>query len=147
MQNIAIVDAGPLIALFDKSDKYHEKAEEALENYRTKSHGRLITTWPVIGEVAYMLADHVHLQAEMDFFTWIIEGGVEIFPFGAEHLPELMELQDKYSDIPMDFADATLVIVARQINTDKVFTVDDDFLIYRILGKKSFKNLLAIPRR
>lgn len=142
MQNIAIVDAGPLIALFDKSDKFHGKAEACLDTYRSKHHGRLITTWPVIGEVAHMLADHVHLQAELDFFTWIIEGGLEIFPFGVEHLPQVIELQDKYSDIPMDFADATLVIIAQEIKTDKVFTVDDDFLIYRILGKKHFKNLL-----
>jgi uncharacterized protein len=142
VQNIAIVDAGPMIALFDKSDKFHGKAKASLDKYRSKKHGRLITTWPVISEVAYMLADHVHLQAELDLFTWIIEGGVEIFPLSADHLPQVIELQDKYSNIPMDFADATLVIVAREMTINKVFTVDDDFLIYRIFGKKHFENLL-----
>jgi hypothetical protein len=142
VRNIAVVDAGPLIALFDKSDKYHKKANDSIKKYRIKGHGKIVTTWPIISEVAYMLKEHVHLQAELDFFTWIIEGGLELYNFERDHLPQVVELQEKYSNIPMDFADATLVIVAQELNVDNVFTVDKDFLIYKIFGKKHFKNIL-----
>ena len=142
MKNIAIVDAGPLIALFDKSDKYHQEVKARLETYRSEEHGRLITTWPIISETAYMLSDRVHLQAETDFFTWIIEGGVDIFDFDKDHLPQVIELQNKYSNIPMDFSDATLVIVAKELRVNRVFTINGDFLIYRTVDKKYFKSLL-----
>ncbi|MFH1879108.1 MAG: PIN domain-containing protein [Candidatus Omnitrophota bacterium] len=142
MQNIAVVDAGPLIALFDKSDKYHDLVKKKLLEYRSKKNGKLITTWPIVSEASYMLAEHVHMEAELDLFEWIIGGGLDIFDFRKEHLPEVVELQRKYSDVPMDFADATLVIVSQDMGINEVFTVDSDFLIYRLFGKKGFKNLI-----
>jgi len=46
---------------------------------------------------------------------------------------------EKYADLPMDFADATLVSLAEELNTDLVFTVDKDFSVYRIRGRKNFR--------
>lgn len=142
MKNIAIVDAGPLIALFDKSDKYHQKVKSRLKDYRRDLYGKLITTWPIIAEVAYLLKEHIHLQAQLDFLHWITLGGVEIFELEKEHLSRIIDLQKKYSSLPMDFADATLLITAECLNINKVFTVDKDFSIYRILDRKHFENLM-----
>ena len=50
---------------------------------------------------------------------------------------------EKYSDLPMDFADSTLVVLAEELNTDLVFTVDQDFSVYRIRGRKPFR---VVPR-
>lgn len=102
MENVAITDAGPLIALFDKSDKYHQKSKRRLEEYRQDIRGRLIATWPVVTEVAYLLKEHVHLQAQLDFLKWISLGGLEIFDLQREHLSRIIELQKKYSNLPMD---------------------------------------------
>lgn len=46
---------------------------------------------------------------------------------------------DKFSDLPMDFADASLVLAAEILGTSKVFTLDSDFTIYRINGRKAFE--------
>ena len=46
---------------------------------------------------------------------------------------------EKYADRPMDFADATLVVLAEDLDTDLVFTVDNDFNVYRIRGRKRFR--------
>ncbi|MBU0897394.1 MAG: PIN domain-containing protein, partial [Candidatus Omnitrophica bacterium] len=127
MENIAIIDAGPLIALFDKSDKYHQKTKCRLGGYRQSVHGKLVATWPIIAEAAYILKAHVHLEAQLDFLKWINLGGVEIFDLTKEHLSRIIELQKKYSDIPMDFADATLLITAETLNISKVFSIDKDF--------------------
>ncbi len=142
MKNIAVIDAGPLIALFDKSDAYHQKVKHRLEEYRKHAHGRLITTWPIITEVTYILKAHVHLEAQLDFLKWIIIGGLEMFDLNREHLSMIIELQNKYSNLPMDFADATLLIGAEVLDTTKVFSLDKDFLIYRVLGKKHMDNLM-----
>ena len=142
MENIAITDAGPLIALFDSSDKYHRKTKDKLEQYRKDTQGRLITTWPIVTEAAYILKDHVHLQSQLDFLTWIGLSGLEIFDLQKEHLTKIIELQKKYSDLPMDFADASLLIAAESLNINKVFSLDKDFSIYRVLGKRHLENLM-----
>lgn len=142
MENIAAIDAGPLIALFDKSDTYHQKVKHRLEEYRKNVHGRLITTWPIITEVTYILKAHVHLEAQLDFLKWITLGGLEIFDLTKEHLSRIIELQKKYSNLPMDFADATLLIEADALSTTKVFSLDKDFSIYRLLGKRQMENLM-----
>ena len=142
MKNIALIDAGPLIALFDNSDKYHQQAKRRLEEYRKNVQGRLITTWPIMTEVTYILKAHVHLKAQLDFLKWISLDGMEIFDLTKDSLARIGELQKKYSDIPMDFADATLLITAEVLNINKVFSIDKDFSIYRIFGKKHFENLM-----
>ena len=142
MENTAVIDAGPLIALFDKSDTYHQKTKQRLEEYRKDVHGRLITTWPIITEVTYILRAHLHLEAQVDFLKWITIGGLEMFDLQKGHLSKIIELQKKYSNLPMDFADATLLIAAESIDINKVFSIDKDFSIYRILGKKHLENLM-----
>lgn len=142
MENIAVIDAGPLIALFDKSDTYHQKVRNRLEEYRKHTHGRLTTTWPIITEVTYILNTHVHLQAQLDFLKWITIGGIEMFDLQKSQLSKIIELQKKYSGLPMDFADATLLIAAESLGINKVFSIDKDFSIYRILGKKHLENLI-----
>ena len=60
---ITLIDAGPLIALFNRNDKYHLKIKEFIKNYSDK----LITTWPVITEVSHML--DFNIQTQIDFLT------------------------------------------------------------------------------
>ena len=127
MQNTAIVDAGPLIALFDASDKHHKKTRQQLQAFRKKHKGKLITSWPVITEACHLLHKHVHLEGEMDFIRWVMQGGLEIYDVNFEHLQKILNLQYKYRDIPTDLADATLVIIAQETGIKKIFSVDKDF--------------------
>jgi predicted nucleic acid-binding protein len=48
---------------------------------------------------------------------------------------------EKYSDRPMDYADATLVALAEDLDSDRVFTLDQDFSIYRHHGDRPFRLL------
>jgi len=65
-----------------------------------------------------------------------------MFDLQKGHLSKIIELQKKYSDLPMDFADAALLIAAESLDVNKVFSIDKDFSIYRILGKKNLENLM-----
>ena len=47
----------------------------------------------------------------------------------------------KYVDLPMDFADATLVAVAERLGIRDVATLDDDFTVYRFRDRWAFRNL------
>ena len=59
----------------------------------------------------------------------------------SSDLPRIIALLDKYSDMPADFADASLVAMAERLNLSRVASVDWDFSIYRLAGKRHFENI------
>ncbi len=134
MQN-TLIDAGPLIALFDKSDRYHEKAVLFLK----RSQGHLITTWPVVTEVSHML--DFNTKTQINFLKWINRGGLEIFEFQFNHIVRLIELTEKFDDVPMDLADATLIVASEAKGITKIASVDSDFYVYRDIRNKYLKNV------
>jgi len=128
-----LLDTGPLVAILDRSEHNHIRCVEFLKSY----HGRLITTESVLTESMYLLNHSIYAQrACIDF---ILKGGATLFPFSPKTLARCIELMERYSDTPMDFADATLVALAEEINTNSIFTLDRrDFSIYRTHHGKSF---------
>ncbi len=128
-----LIDSGPLAALFDASDQYHQSSLLFLKNNRHL----LITTLASITEVLYLL--DFSRNAQVDFLEWIYRGGVEIYPIEIAAIKRIKQLMLKYADLPMDFADACLVYLAEKLNMDTILTIDRDFSIYRIRGRKKFK--------
>ncbi|AEJ19893.1 type II toxin-antitoxin system VapC family toxin [Gracilinema caldarium] len=135
MLNDVLIDAGPLIALFDKDDHYHEKVKEFIKNKDYKFH----TTTAVITEVLHMLDFSVKVQ--INFLEWIMLGGILLYEIKQTDLGKIIELTKKYSDRPMDFADATLVLAAEQSGIRKIISIDSDFDIYRLPGKVRIENI------
>lgn len=133
-QNV-LIDSGPLIALFDKSDSYHKKILNFLKNF----NGNLFTSICVVTEVTHMLDFNVN--AQIDFLKWIDSGGLKIFKLEERHFGEIIELFEKYSDIPMDLADASLLIASDELNIKNIISIDSDFNIFKTLRKKYLKNL------
>ncbi len=135
MQN-TLIDAGPIISLFDRDDKNHE----AVKSFLSKFKGHLITTWPVITEASHMLSFNMNVQ--IDFLTWITRKAVAIFPLAVDHLERLIELAKKYEDLPIDLADGSLIVASEILNITNIVTIDSDYYVYRTKDRKSFKNLL-----
>ena len=44
----------------------------------------------------------------------------------------MRELMAKYSNVPMDLADAALVAAAEALGTGRIFSIDSDFYVYRL---------------
>jgi uncharacterized protein len=132
-----LVDAGPLIALFDKDDGHHAAIKRLLHD----TAGRLITTWPVVTETSHML--DFDAQAQLDFYRWVAAGGVVVHEVPQAALGRIIELVEKYGDRPMDLADATLVVAAEALDIEEIISVDRDFDIYRIAGRGHFVNLVT----
>jgi len=135
MQN-TLIDAGPIIALFNKKDKYHKIVKEFLKNYK----GILTTTWPVITEASHMLNFNINVQ--IDLFQWIKLGGVIIERIETVDIERIIELSRKYSDIPMDLADGSLVVLSEKLGIKKIITIDSDYYIYRTIHKELIENIL-----
>ncbi|UII26373.1 PIN domain-containing protein [Fulvivirga maritima] len=130
-----LIDAGPLIGLFDKSDKYHFKALHFIQEFK----GQLWTTWPVITEVSHMLDFSTKVQQA--FLLWIQRGGLKIYSLETEHLIRIIELTEKFNDVPMDLADASLVVTAESTGFNEIASIDGDFYIYRDVRNKYLKNI------
>ncbi|NLG84960.1 MAG: PIN domain-containing protein [Firmicutes bacterium] len=130
-----LIDAGPLIALFDRDDADHEWTREFLAGYR----GRLVTSWAVVTEALYML--DFNLQAQLDFLEWLRREALVIPPFTKAHLTRVIELMRKYADVPMDFADATLMVLAESEEVMEILTLDSDFDIYRTQKGEALKKV------
>jgi predicted nucleic acid-binding protein len=132
-----LMDSGPMIALFDASDRYHQAALDFIRSNRTP----LVTTLASVTETLHML--DFSRQAQLDFLEWIHRGAVEIQHIDNSDFGRIRELTEKYQDLPMDFADSCLVHLAEQLGIDRVATIDRDFSIYRINGRKKFKVVLS----
>lgn len=130
-----LIDAGPLIALFDKSDSYHNQAVSFLKNYK----GTLFTTWPVITEASRLL--NFSVKAQIALLEWINRGGLYLIEIEPYHIVRLIELSEKFKDVPMDLADATLIVAAESNNIKEIATIDSDFYIYRDVRKRYLKNI------
>lgn len=133
MRNV-LLDTGAFVALIDNSENNHERCVEFLKDFK----GKLLTTEPVLTESVYLLGPSV--KAQKTCIEFILKGGTTIVPQSQESLSRAVVLMEKYQDIPMDFADATLVALAEETGIDEVFTLDiRGFHTYRIHGKKAFK--------
>jgi len=131
-----LIDAGPLIALFDTSDNYHDSVKEFLKHFE----GLLITTLPVITEVLHMLDFNVNVQ--LNFLKWIDRGGIEIKQISKSQLSRIIELTKKYANIPMDFADASLIVTSEIEYIKEIITIDSDFYVYRNVRNEYLNNIL-----
>ena len=130
-----LIDSGPLIALFDKNDKYHSIVLDFLKDYK----GKLLTSWSVITEVSHML--DFNLQVQVDFLKWIELGGITIYDISQDDISQIRVMMEKYIDIPMDLADASLMYIANREKITTIVSIDSDFNLYRTLKKQSLNNL------
>ncbi|MDR2923911.1 MAG: PIN domain-containing protein [Treponema sp.] len=135
MLNSILIDAGPLIALFDSSERRHKPMKAFLQ----KHPYRYVSTLAVFTEVSHMLDFNVN--AQRDFYEWVMCKGVIISDINQNDMPRLIELTGKYADLPMDFADATLVITAEKTGIREIISLDKDFDIYRLPGREMIRNV------
>lgn len=99
----------------------------------------LLTTWPAATEAMYLLGDAGGWPAQRALWLMIDRGLLEIAELGADATARMPALMEKYRNVPMDLADASLVAVAEQRGLRRVFTLDSDFRIYRLRGRVSFE--------
>jgi uncharacterized protein len=138
MRPRGLIDAGALVALVDESDRWHAACLDALVSV---DHP-LATTAAVLAELFHFRSRRPHhLRAA---WRLVLARSIRVLPIDDDDLPELERLMLKYADRPMDFADATLVRLAEREGLATILTVDRDFQVYRIGGRKRFR---VLPER
>ena len=130
---MVLIDTGPVVALFDKSDTHHATCVETLREIDEP----LVTTWPVLTECMYLL--DFSDKAQQLCWVFLATAPVEIAVQDIVDAPLLSKLMKKYSDLPMSLADASLVHAANERGLRTIFALDSDFQVYRLRGGKGFE--------
>lgn len=137
---MVIADTGYWIALSDRGDPYFDAAVELSRSLNVP----LITTWPVLTEVCHILLARRGILATLQFLGNVLDGGCTLFEIRAEHHKRVTTLMKKYRELPMDLADASLVILAEHLGHGRILSTDQrDFKSYRWKERRPFENLLA----
>jgi uncharacterized protein len=131
-----LVDTGAILALLDRTDRWHNICVAAFQELKLP----LLTSEAVLTELFHLVGDSRH-ETETAW-KFICSGALRLAMIEDSELPEIQTIMSRYWDRPMDFADATLVYLAKRQGMNTVFTVDHaDFNTYRIEGRKRFRIL------
>ena len=99
----------------------------------------------VLTETCHLLAARVGTHAIERFINAGAGGAFEVFSLERGHLSRALELVRKYRDLPMDLADASLVILAEELGSGRILSTDTrDFGAYRWKNRKPFRNLRVL---
>lgn len=135
--NACLIDTGPMVALFDASDQYHQKSVGFIKSYT----GKLISSIASVTEAVYLL--DFDKNAQIALLTWIGRGAIALQDISRSDVERVVDLFTKYRDLPMDFADGCLVAIAERLGIRDVATLDSDFTVYRLHRNKKFNILIG----
>ena len=129
MPSTVLVDAGVIVAALNRGDRYHEAIVELLGGFA----GRLVSTWPVVAEACALRGP----RRQSAVIDWDDDPDVSIFSID-DGLAFMRRQMEDYADLPCDFADATLIYAAWRTRIREIWTLDSDFLIYRLPDRSRF---------
>lgn len=135
----ALIDSGPLLALFNRSDKWHAPTLAWLQAH---PQVRLHSTWPVLTEVCALLARRIHNAAALDFLQWVQRGAVQLDAPAEWSLTSVLVICQRFADLPLDLADASVAEAAERLGIRHVVSIDQDFDVYRDGKGQALQNLL-----
>src|SRR5215471_6193252 len=135
-----LVDTGPLLAILDRTDPWHAACRETIRQLSLP----LLTSQAVLTELFHLVRP---TRRELEtVWSFLRSGTILIAPIHQEELADLHALMSQYWNCPMDFADATLVHIAKRESISTIFTIDhSDFATYRIGAKRKFRILPPPP--
>jgi predicted nucleic acid-binding protein len=135
-----LVDTGAVVALVNRADRHHAAAADWFASYR----GSLLTTEAVITETAYVLAaSRAHQRAALLWFERArLAGLLHVVP--VDDYAALDTIIARYSQLPCDYADATIIALAEKTRVTVIATIDQrDFSVYRVGRRKRFRIVLG----
>ncbi len=132
--NELLLDTGALVSLLDRSQTHHDACRRFFDAWK----GPVVSTEAILTEATHLLASiDGGVTTCVEFF---LQGGAVLVPSTPASLTRVRVLLAKYADLPMDFADATLVTLAEELDSALVFTIDrTDFSVYRLKDRKPFR--------
>jgi uncharacterized protein len=117
---VIIADTGPLYALVDRSDAWHQRVKAWWEQEARS----IVVPVAVLPEVCYLLQTRIGIDAEHAFVRAIDSGELVTEPLEAEDVSRAAELMRTYADLPLGFVDAVVIATAERLRAREILTMD-----------------------
>lgn len=137
-----IVDTGFIVALFSENDAYHELALKVEQSLGDET--QFVSTLFVIQEIYNLISSRTGVQNALRFMEEVVRGLISLPKLPDDFFEKQTIVLKRYQDRKLDFADASLIVLADHLNLGEIVSVDfTDFSIVKWAnGKKSFANLM-----
>lgn len=132
---MTLCDTGPLVALIDTTDQYHQACVDGLAALPAAP---LLTTWPCFTEAMHLLNRVGGIQAQNKLWEFVVSGLVEFCLPVPDEWRRMHELMNQYADLPLDLADASLISASEQLGDRQLFSVDSRLRAVRIGNRHVF---------
>lgn len=134
-----VADSGAIFALYDRKDRHHTAVRRVLDHERSL----VIIPSAILGELDYLLRQHLGIQAELDFIESVMSGSFTLENLIPEDVVRCHELITTYEDLDLGLADAVVIATAERLNIERILTVDErDF---RAVRPKRGRPFLLLP--
>lgn len=115
-----LLDTSGLLSAIDASQRQHAACVSALSATR----GPLLLSPFVLAELDYLLATRVGAAAQRALLEEVVRGAYQLEPFGPSDVADALEVMNRYADLRIGLADASIVVLARRHGTRDVLTLD-----------------------
>jgi uncharacterized protein len=126
---VTLTDTGPLVALINRNDPNHARCLAAV---RYLPEEPLTTTWPCFTEAMYLLYRATGHAGQVSLWHRRTGGRLTLLDLTSGEVDRMAALMTKYEDLPMDRADASLMMMAERLGSKRIFSLDSDFYVYRL---------------
>ena len=116
-----ILDTSGLLAAIDGSERLHGAAVAAL---KATVSPRALSPF-VLAELDYLLATRVSTAAARRLLDEVARGAYRLEPFAAVDVAQAVEILDRYRDLDLGLADASILVLAERYGTRDVLTLDE----------------------
>jgi hypothetical protein len=135
-----LADTGFFYALLDRDDAWHSRCRDTAAGLEEG----LITTWPVLTEAVHLISRWIGVDPAVALMGDVASGEISVWDLTPEARGKVPELMRRYADLPMDLADASLVVLAEFVGHGRILTTDQrDFRTYRWKSRRPFESLLG----
>ena len=136
-----LLDTGPAVAFLDRADPEHQWVTRELSDF----NGLLHTTTAVVAEVMHFVVPHPGGPALLVEFLRSTKTVVHGWS-GHKEISQTAALMERYRDSRMDYADATLLLLAEQISIFEILTLDRrGFALFRTPGGRPLQIVRSAP--
>jgi predicted nucleic acid-binding protein len=135
-----LVDSGILLSYYQRNEPLHQ----AVVAFFDQTSAQLISSPICIAEVLWLLGDPADprvLMAQNHLLGAVSRGGLEAINLLPEDYGRVAELNERYADLPGDFADLTLVALSDRLDVKEILSLDGDFDVYRRFRREPFQRL------
>jgi predicted nucleic acid-binding protein len=136
-------DTGPLVALIDEDDAYHQECVRRVPELPPP----MVAPWPCFTEAMHLLNRAGGHRAQEKLWNYVTLGALIIHASSLEEQARMRELIVKYSNVPMDLADAALVAAAEVLGAQRISSIDSDFYVYRLANGATLEVVLGPAKK